>query len=192
MATLWNLSEADKLQMAQFEQRIADIHHWKNDPYEVIRYYKEYKGDLLSKAEKMFRSMIKWRIDNNMDAFLSDYGHPDPLFHQMPISILDTTDKDGDPLYVDRMGVADSWGLLKHFGTDVMTKYIIMIRELQENRDFWKPYEDNVGHRVRRFTVIIDLEGLSATHMRPGLLPLLQRTARVSQDMYAGWGKVGR
>lgn len=188
MAQLWNLSLQDQQKMRQLQERIADINHWKNDPLEVIRYYKEYKGNL-KQTEKMFRHMIQWRRDQGMDSFLEDYGAPDPLFHQMPIAILDTTDKDGDPIYVDRMGVADSWNLLKHFGTNAMVDYIVFIRELSNDRNFWKPYEDKVGHRVKNFTVVIDLEGLSSGHMRPGLLPLLQRTARVSQDYYAGWGK---
>lgn len=189
MAGLWELTEEDQNKLRQLQQRIADIDHWKNDPFEVIRYYKEYKGNL-PKVEKMFRHMIRWREEHNMEVFLDNYGEPDPLFHQMPIVMLDSTDRDGDPIYVDRMGVADSWSLLKHFGTDAMTDYILFIRELNNSRAFWKPYEDRVGHRVRNFTVITDLHGLSSGHMRPGLLPLLQRTARVSQDCYAGWGKV--
>lgn len=188
MVQLWDLSLQDQQKMRKLQERVADIDHWKNDPFEVIRYYKEYKGNL-KQTEKMFRHTIQWRRDENMDSFLEDYGEPDPLFHQMPIAVLNTTDRDGDAIYVDRMGMADSWGLLKHFGTNAMVDYIVFIRELSNDRAFWKPYEDKVGHRVKSFTVVIDLGGLSSGHMRPGLLPLLQRTARISQDCYAGWGK---
>lgn len=184
VVNLWNLSDEDQQNMRELEQRLGDIEYWKNAPHEVIRYLKEYKN--VNKTENMFRDMIRWRIDKDMDGFLERYGEPDSLLHQMPIAVLNTADRDGDPIYIDRMGATDSWGVLKHFGTDAVTDYIIMIRELQESRAFWKPYEDMVGHRIRRFRVIIDLQGLSTTHARPGLLPLLNRTARISQDMYSG------
>ena len=177
MADLWKLSEEDCTKMKTLQARIAEIDHWKNDPYEVIRYYKEYKGNL-KETEKMFRYMVNYRLEHDFDNFLTNYGEPDPGFHNMPIAVLDGMDKDGDPIYLDRIGAADSWGLLKHFGIDAMTDYIIFIRELNNWRPFWKPYEDKVGHRVRNFTVIIDLQGLSSGHMRPGLLSLLQRTGR--------------
>lgn len=187
MAELWKLTAEERAKMKTFQARISDVDHWKNDPYEAIRYLKEYKD--LKKTEKMFRYMIHYRSEHDLDQFLVNYGEPDTLFQNMPIAILDGWDKEGDPIYLDRMGVADSWDLLKHFGIDAMIDYIIFIRELNNWRPFWKPYEDQVGHRVRNFTVIIDLEGLNSGHIRPGLLTLLQRTGRVSQDCYAGWAK---
>lgn len=189
MAELWKLSEDDQSKLQQLQQRISDIDHWKNDPYEVIRFYKEYKGNL-TKVEKMFRCTIRWREDNNMEAFLDNYGEPDPLFHQWPLSILNTTDKDGDPIYVERMALCDSSSFLKHFGPDAVTDYIVFIRELTHTRAFWKPYEDQAGRRVRNFTLIVDTQGLSAGFLRPHLLASMQRMAQISQDNYPGFAKV--
>lgn len=99
VVNLWKLSEEDEGKFRQLGQRLADIEHWKNDPYEVIRYFSEFKGDL-KKVEKMFRAMITWRLKKDIDSVLSTYGEPDPLFHYMPISLLEGTDKDGDPIYL--------------------------------------------------------------------------------------------
>ena len=189
MATLWNLALEDQQKMRQFQQRISDIDHWKNDPFEVIRFYKEYKGNL-NKAEKIFRSMIQWRIEDDVDNILETHGEPDPLWHQYPIGVLNSMDKDGDPIYLDRAGVSDSVGLLQHFGVDAMKDYIVYTRELHERREFWKPYEDKVGHRVRNMTVLFDLDGIDTSVVR--LIPLVKKTSRIVQDCYAGWGKVSK
>lgn len=84
------------------------------------------------------------------------------------------------------MGVADSWGLLKHFGMEDMVSYFIYFNEYINDRNTWKYYEANQGRRVRNFNVVIDLHGLNSGHMRPGLLPLLSNVANITQPYYAG------
>jgi CRAL/TRIO domain len=189
MAQLWQLNEMEKQHMDEFKDRIQDIQHWKNDPYELVRFYREYKGDL-EKAEHSFRRMIVFRVENHMDKYLQQYGEPNPLFLYVPCAVLRGKDKDGDPIFVDRLGSCDWHSLLKHFGHDGVTNYLIFIRELNNCRQFWEPYEKEVlgGRRVRRYTVIIDLEGLHSGHARPSLLALLKRTSRISH-YYSGWVK---
>ncbi|CAB9518344.1 Phosphatidylinositol/phosphatidylcholine transfer protein [Seminavis robusta] len=189
MSQLWGLTQRQQQDMQELRNRIQDIHHWKNDPYEVVRYYVEFKGDL-DRSEHAFRKMIVWRVENRMDNFLQQYGEPDPLFLHMPMCILRGTDKDGDPIFLDRIGACDYTSLLKHFGQDGVTDYVTFVRELNSCRPFWKPYEFHVlkQQRVRSYTVIIDLEGLTPAHARPALLTLLNRTSRIAH-YYSGWAK---
>ena len=189
VANLWNLCEADVDGMKKLRERISDIRHWKNDPFEAIRYYQEYKGQL-DKIEQKFREMIEWRRKNNMEAFLKYYGSPPVLFHQLPVCVLQGTDKDGDPIYVARIGACDFYPLLKHFGTDAVVEYVIFIREMTNHPEFWKSnYEQQTSHRVRNYTVIFDLEGLGTRHLKSGIRAAMKRTSRISQDFYAGWCK---
>ena len=175
--------------MRELSERLRCIDHWKNDPYELIRYYKEFKGNV-AKVERMYLHMIKWRRENDIDSFLERYRRPDPIFDFLPLGVLEGTDREGFPIYVDRMGAADSYGMLKEVKADGMVDYLIYVNETINSRSFWKDYEEREGHRVANMTVLIDLGGLNAGHLRPGLLPLLQRISRITQDCYSGWGRV--
>ncbi|CAB9510011.1 SEC14-like protein 5 [Seminavis robusta] len=188
MARLWSLSRDDQVKMRQLQQRIADLDHWKNDPFEVIRYYKQCKASL-TKTEKMWRHMVSWRLTEDMDSFLTRY-QPDEMWHQLPNQMLATTDYEGDPIVVDRVGVADSWGLFKHFGEETMADHLIYIRELYTSPDFWKQhYEPQQGHKVRQYNMIVDLDDLNQGPLKPSLLRVLQRVSRILQDCYTGWEK---
>jgi len=185
MAKLWNLTNVEQIYMEELQERIADIQHWKNDPYEVVRYYKEFKGNL-DTVEHMFREMVAWRVENNMDEYLSEYGQPDPLFHYIPLFLLRGTDRDGDPIHVDRMGACDYYSLLKHFGSNAMVEFFKFTFEYNTSPKVWSKYEQDKEHRVKKCTIIIDLDGLGMHHLRPGLLPLLNRVSRISQGEKEG------
>ncbi|CAB9500944.1 SEC14-like protein 5 [Seminavis robusta] len=211
MCKLWNLKDQDAQNMRQLQENLNDVIHWKNDPFEVMRFYKEYylyatspsssqshRGTALRKVETMFRQMIAWRHETNADTLLARIPTPDPHWHQLPCQMLETCDYDGDPVLVDRIGAADSWGLFQHFGVQDFVQQICWIRELHCHPAFWQSSQSqntststtstNRRH-VRHFSIVVDLQGLHAGHMRPGLLPLFHRVARISQECYAGWEK---
>jgi hypothetical protein len=188
MSVLWGLSREERRQMRVLQERISDIKHWKNDPFEVIRYFREFKGEL-ERVEKKFRAMIDWRKRNGMEHFLTKYGTPPSLLHQVPICVLQGTDKESDSIYLARLSTGDLYAIFKHFGINAMVDYVIFIRELTNRPEFWKPYEQATGHRVRRYTVIFDLEGLGAQHLRSNIRSAMKQTSRISQDFYAGWCK---
>lgn len=71
MVKLWNLSDEDASKMQELQEQIKDIDHWKNDPYEVIRYYTECKGHVPN-VEKMFRHMVWWRMVHDIDSISND------------------------------------------------------------------------------------------------------------------------
>ena len=37
MASIWKLSQVDQIYLEELRDPIADVHHWKNDPFEVVR-----------------------------------------------------------------------------------------------------------------------------------------------------------
>ena len=190
MAKLWNLTREDQDDLLLLQHRMQDIEHWKNDPFEVVRYYKMYKS--VARTETMFRHMVNWRINNNMDTYLDRREEPDPLWHQLPCAILDTCDKEGDPILLDRMGASDSIGFYMEFGADAFADYAVFIRELMCSPTFWKFYEENQCRRVRNINLIVDLEDLHSGPLKPGLLRVLQKVSRILQDFYAGWEKVSQ
>lgn len=189
MAGLWNLTQAQQKQMKELRDRLADVHHWKNDPFEVVYYYKEGKDGSLEKIEHAFRKMVTWRVENHMDDFLRHYGQPNPLFHRMPMCILRGRDKEGDPIALLRVGACDYKSLVKKFGEDELINYTLFLRELNSTRRFWKAYEEETGHRFKQYTMIVDLDGLNSGHIKPGMLQTLRRIIKISQDYYGGYAK---
>jgi CRAL/TRIO domain len=191
MAELWSLSENDRARMRDLQQRLQDLDHWKNDPFEVIRFFKAYNGKV-TRAERALRHVLQWRRDHQMDHFLQRYGTPDSLFPQhWPVAVLNTTDRDQDPILVERFGATDYAGFLEEFGTDECLDYsALFVRELIEQRSFWGCYEEHVGRRVRQYTLIVDLEGGGLEFLRPTMIRYLQRLSHIAQVYYPGWAKV--
>lgn len=195
---LWKLTEEEQSNMRELQTELADIQHWKNDPFEVVRYFREYRS--VKKASHMFRRMVEWRIEEKIDTFLETYGDPPKLFHYLPTFLCEGLDREGDPIYVERTGASDPYGLVCAYGgIEPLADYTEFIREMTTTRNphrkpgeyCWQRdyYEPLMGRRMTQFTVIMDMEGLNPRHLRGGLLGLLKRMARISQDMYAGFGK---
>lgn len=165
MAQLWKLSEDEKVHMCELQLLLGDISHWKNDPFEVVRYLREYKS--VQKAAHMFRRMVDWRRANQMDSFLERYGEPPRLFHYLPTFLCQGMDRDGDPIYVERVGSSDPYGLvLAYGGVEPLAEYTAFIREVTTTRRLtadgnycWQRdyYEPLMKRRMTQFTAIMDM-----------------------------------
>lgn len=91
---LWSLTDEQYQELSSMKQRLADIDHWKNNPYEVTRFVTGPQG--FAQAETLFRAMIDWRIENNVDTILDTYKPPKILLDYLPSAILAGYDKDGE------------------------------------------------------------------------------------------------
>jgi hypothetical protein len=180
--------------------------HWKNDPFEVVRFCKDFHFNV-DLVHSKFCKMIAWRQEHKVDSILQDYSPP-TLFRYFPFGVLADLDHDGDPIYIERTGMADTLGLLKRYGKEEMTQQAIWVRELM-TRGPWLEQEENdeeqqqqpsspktsssQPHKQRKFkyfTVILDMKGLNRHHLHPSLIPVGQHVTRLVQDNYAGLGKV--
>lgn len=191
IANHYNLNEDQQVALITMRDNLADVDHWKNAPFEVIRILKECKYNT-SMCEEKFRKMVHWRMEKKIDNFLDQYGDPHPLFDYFPSVVLKGVDRDGDPVFVERPGALDAYGMYKEMGTQGMIDYITWKREKDMTRGpGWQLdyYEPTYGKRVGQFTAIFDVEGLNRNHMRAGLLPLLNQVARLTQDYYPGVAK---
>jgi hypothetical protein len=52
MSEQWGLTEDDERNMRDLQTCLADVDHWKNDPFEVVRFYKELRGNAQATEEK--------------------------------------------------------------------------------------------------------------------------------------------
>ena len=193
---IWKFDEEAKTKLKSLGQSLSDVDHFKNDPFEVVRFLVEFEMDT-QKSEEMFRNMVEWRREKNMDTFMERYKPPEVLFYS-PMFMIEGLDREGDPVMVQRHGRLDAMGVYNRIGPDAMLEGAIFLGELISTRHNGYPeeykwqenyYEPLAGRRFTQFTVILDLDGLSAKHIRPTLLGLLKENARVSQDMFPGLSK---
>jgi hypothetical protein len=179
---LWSLSEKQVASLRQFQDLIADVNHWKNEPHTAVMFLIEYRWKPKS-TERHFRKMIEWRQDNNVDTILDDYCPPED-FNYYPAAILKGLDRDGDPILLERSGAAQPWSLQERYGNEEMFKEAIWKRELESRGKWIDDYQRKHKRPMTRLTVVIDLHGLSTKHIRPGILSLV---AENSKTVQANW-----
>ena len=77
------------------------------------------------------------------------------------------------------------------FGHDAMYHHAIWLREVQSNpnTEWQKQYEQKYSRKVKQFTIIMDMGGLSRKNMSPSLITLGQEVSRMVQDDYPGFTK---
>ena len=80
--------------------------------------------------------------------------------------------------------MADCWGLYKRHGREAMIRHTLYYQELDVRGVWQDDYEAKYQKKAGQFTCVFDLQGLSARHMRPGLLPVLGYLSRIIQDTY--------
>jgi hypothetical protein len=181
---LWSLTKDEHHKLLELKAKIKDIDHWKNDPFEVVRFLKEFKFDVTT-TETKFRTSIQWRLENNADFILEEYTPP-ALYNYFPLGVIEGADRDGQPIYIERSGVADAYGLLLRFGKDEMIQQAIWSKELLSRG----PWQEEWPTRITAFLTILDLKGLNRHHLNPHLIPVGQAVTRLTQDNYPGFGKV--
>jgi hypothetical protein len=115
-----------------------------------------------------------------------DYQPDQKMLDYYPGAIMQGLDKEGDPVYVGRIGVTDGAGILKQYGRDEMIRHAIWMRELVSTGEWIATYEQEQARPVRRMTLIEDLEGLSIMSMmnNRALLSVYGEIMRLDQDNY--------
>ena len=181
--TLWELTESERKDFLELRDCLKDVSHWKNCPDTVVRFMRARPGDVPG-AEELFRAMIQWRLDNKVDTILEDYTPPQQLMDYYPGAVLKGRDKDGDPVYVGRLGVTDGVGLLERFGEEEMIKHAIWIRELATRGKWVEDFEKETGKPIRRSTLVEDLHGLSRRVLSTKMLTFYGKLMRLDQDNY--------
>lgn len=114
-----------------------------------------------------------------------------------PGAVLMGLDKDGDPVFVGRMGVIVGACLLRRFGRPEMIQHAIWTKKLVSNGAYVRDYELSQGRHVKPVTSIEDADGLPllqfAAHRE--LLSVFGEATQIIQDNYpetVKWGIIIR
>ena len=184
----WEIPAVQQAHLLELRDRLHDVDHWKNSPDTVLRFLRARPGNV-DAAEKMFRGMIQWRLENDVDKILDEYHPPTLLREYFPGAILKGLDRDGDPIYVGRLGVTDAAGLLAKYGEEELIRYNIWLREMVSRGSWLDEYQEQHEKPVKRVTIIEDLHGLSILHSSKAVLSLYGKIMRFDQDNYCETGK---
>ncbi|XP_003489797.1 real-time [Bombus vancouverensis nearcticus] len=126
----------------------------------------------VEKAKEMLTQTLHWRKKHQIDKLLEEYDIPQVVKDYFPGG-WHHFDKDGQPLYILRMGQMDVKGLLKSIGEDDLLLLVLHICE--EGLVLMEEATAVSGHPVSQWCLLIDLEGLNMRHLwRPGIKALLR------------------
>jgi len=92
-------------------------------------------------------------------------------------------DKEGRPVYVERVGVMDIESVMKDISVDDLTRYHILHWEFVHRVLFPKGSMET-GKRVDQLVTIADLSGLHTGLMNKSSIEFLKRIAQIDQEYY--------
>ena len=181
---LWQLESVEQERLKELGKRLEDIQYWKNTPDEAIRFLRAKSGDVHA-AEQMFRASIDWRLKERADDALKSPPSQE-LIDAIPGSIIKGTDREGDPVFVSRLGAFDVVGAYKRFGREAIVRHAIWIRELAGRGEWRAKREAVMGRPMKHILIIEDLKGvpLSKVISSPQLLSMYGELMRIDQENY--------
>ena len=180
----WELTDEQEEQLWELQRRLSDVDHFKNEPETILKFMVAPTG--FDAAEGLFRTMLEWRLENNVDTLLQDYRPPPKLIENAHATILRGADKDGDPIFVERGGALDAAAVLEEYGREEALKCGIWIRELHTRGAWIDEFEQKKGMKIKGVTVVYDLKGLSSKHLNRKVLDLFGELMKITQNFYPG------
>ena len=181
----WNLNEKQFTALQSFQQQIETIEHYKNSPHTACQFLKENRWNV-PKSVKQFERMIEWRQHHQVDSILdpesSNYYKPHADFNLFPQAILQGTDREGNPIYVERTGVTHIWDLWDRHGEEEMLRASLWVREVCTRGEWVKEWERQQERGLQGTTAVVDLVGLSKKHVSRSVLHLVKDGTKIVQE----------
>lgn len=182
----------DKKQQAKLEafyQATRHISHWKNGPYTALQFLREWRWKV-NAAVAAFERMITWRLKHGVDGICDknnasgNYFEPHCDYNYFPQAILQGTDRQGNPIYVERTGATHLWELMSRHGNDETVRASTWIREKCTTGEWVATWEAAAGRGLSGTTAVVDLQGLSRKHAS---WQVMQAVKTGTQIIQANW-----
>lgn len=152
-----------------------------DDPY-LLRFLRARKFDL-PKTLEMWRNFIKWRHEANVDNILTmDFSEMDQAKKYYPHGYF-RTDRNGRPIYIERIGFLKFDALTKIIPLDRLQLYFIQSYE-RLLKEIFPACSKVAGKRVDQTCYIIDLKDAGAKLFSSNMREIIKLASKIGQDYY--------
>jgi len=164
---------------AQFGDRLKTI-----SESTLIRYIRGYKDDPhpKEKAIEMLGKMLTWRESNKIDELVKQTLPKGDVFKHIWPSGVHGVGKEGHPILVNRLGAVDGSKLTKEFTMDQVTQF--HIQEMESLNSAKEAASSLQQRRIYKHIAILDLKGLSMSHLSEKFRGPMKQFVSIDQDFY--------